>query len=129
MQNKIRFVSIISIIAILSIINLAPAESAKKIKPKQNIKVTFVELGSVNCMPCKMMQPVMKEIEKEYSDQVKVVFYDVWTNEGKPYANKYRINSIPTQVILDKNGKEYYRHVGFIPKDELVRVFKIKGVK
>jgi len=29
-------------------------------------KITFIELGSVNCIPCKMMQPVMKEIEKEY---------------------------------------------------------------
>ena len=72
----------------------------------QNIKVTFVELGSVKCIPCKMMKPVMEDIEKEYGDQVNVVFYDVWTEEGKPYAQKYKIRIIPTQVFLDNQGKE-----------------------
>ena len=93
------------------------------------IKVTFIELGSVKCIPCKMMQPVMKEIEEEYGDQVDVVFYDVWTPEGKPYAGVYNIRVIPTQVFLDKDKNEYYRHEGFFPKDELVKVLKQKGVK
>ena len=92
-------------------------------------KVTFIELGSVKCIPCKMMQPIMKEIEKEYENQVKVVFHDVWTPEGKPYATKYKIQAIPTQVFLDANGNEYYRHTGFFPKEELVNVLKKKGVK
>ena len=72
--------------------------------------VTFIELGSDKCIPCKMMQPIMEEIEKEYSDQVKVVFYDVWTEEGQPYAQKYSIRAIPTQIFVDKNGNEYFRH-------------------
>jgi len=92
-------------------------------------KVTFVELGSVNCVPCKMMQPIMKEIEEEYKDEVKVVFHDVWTPAGKPYAQKYRIRLIPTQVFLDKNGKEYFRHEGYFPKKDLVKVLRQKGVK
>lgn len=100
----------------------------EKKEKKSEIKVTFIELGSVNCIPCRMMQPIMKEIEKEYKNQVKVVFYDVWTPEGQPYAVKYRIRVIPTQVFLDKDGKEYFRHEGFFPKDELVKVLKKKGV-
>ena len=91
-------------------------------------RVTFVEIGSVNCIPCKMMQPIMREIEREYSGQVSVVFHDVWTPEGKPKAMEYGIRAIPTQVFLDKDGKEYYRHIGFFPKDELVKVLKMKGV-
>jgi thioredoxin 1 len=39
--------------------------------------VTFVELGSVKCIPCRQMQPVMKAIEAKYGKQVNVVFYDV----------------------------------------------------
>jgi thioredoxin 1 len=65
---------------------------SKEIQPK----VTFVELGSVNCIPCKKMQPVMKNIEKKYGEQVKVIFYDVWTQEQRPYADKYGIKLIPT---------------------------------
>ena len=95
----------------------------------ENIKVTFVELGSVRCIPCKRMQPIMKEIEEEYRGQVKVVFHDVWTQEGRPYAKQYRIRLIPTQVFLDRDGKDYFRHEGFFPKDELVKVLKQQGVE
>jgi len=58
-----------------------------------------------------------------------VVFHDVWTDEGRPYANIYKIRLIPTQVFLDKDGKEYFRHEGFFPKEELVKILKLKGVK
>jgi len=91
--------------------------------------VTFVELGSVRCIPCKMMQPIMKEIEKDYDNQVKVVFHDVWTPEGEPFAASFKIRVIPTQVFLDKEGKEYFRHEGFFPKDELIKILQQKGVK
>jgi len=96
---------------------------------KENILVTFVELGSVRCIPCKMMQPIMKEIETDYAGQVKVVFHDVWTPEGEPFAATYKIRVIPTQVFLDKEGREYFRHEGFFPKEELVKILKQKGVK
>jgi len=91
--------------------------------------VTFVELGSVGCIPCRMMQPIMREIEGEYSGQVRVVFHDVWTEEGKPCIKKYGIRAISTQVFLDAKGVEYFRHEGFFPKDQLVAVLKTKGVK
>ena len=94
-----------------------------------SVVVTFIELGSVNCVPCKMMQPIMDEIEKEYPNQVKVVFHDVWTDKGKPYAEKYGIRAIPTQIFLDKDGNEYFRHTGFFPKEELVKVLKKQGVE
>ena len=96
---------------------------------EENYLVTFVELGSVRCIPCKMMQPIMKDIENDYAGQVKVVFHDVWTPEGEPFAASYKIRVIPTQVFLDKEGKEYFRHEGFFPKDELIKVLQQKGVK
>lgn len=95
---------------------------------KSKIKVTFIELGSVRCIPCKMMMPIMKEIEEKYGDEVKVIFYDVWTEAGRPYAEKYQIRAIPTQVFLDENGKEFFRHVGFFPREQLFEVLKKKGV-
>lgn len=97
--------------------------------PGANFKVTFVELGSVRCIPCQQMQPVMKSIEQKYGKDVKVVFHDVWTEAGAPYAKQYGIEAIPTQVFLDENGKEFFRHVGFFPEEELVKVLNQKGVK
>lgn len=92
-------------------------------------KVTFIELGSVRCIPCQQMQPVMKSIEKKYGKEVRVVFHDVWTEAGAPFAKQYNIEAIPTQVFLDKDGKEFFRHVGFFPEEELVKVLQQKGVK
>ena len=91
--------------------------------------VTFVELGSVRCIPCKMMQPVMRDIETEYKGQVNVVFHDVWTEDGAPYAKKFKIRVIPTQVFLDAQGVEFFRHEGFFPKEQLLQLLKSKGVK
>ena len=91
--------------------------------------VTFIELGSVNCIPCKAMQPIMDELRAKYPDQVEVVFYDVWTAEGRPYGAQFGIRVIPTQVFLDADGKEFFRHEGFFPMEELVQVLAKGGVK
>jgi thioredoxin 1 len=92
-------------------------------------QVTFVELGSVNCIPCRMMQPVMKEIEAAYAGKLKVVFIDVMTEQGRPYMQQFGIRAIPTQVFLDSQGKELARHTGFFPKDSIVALLADKGVK
>jgi thioredoxin 1 len=76
-----------------------------------------------------MMQPVMDDLRREYPRDVKVVFYDVWTEAGRPYGRQYGIRAIPTQVFLDAEGKEFYRHEGFFPKEQLVQVLKKKGVE
>ena len=101
----------------------------KAIEKSGAVIVTFVEIGAAKCIPCKAMQPIMKAVAEEYKGQVEVVFHDVWTPKGKADAMKYNIRIIPTQVFLDKNGKEYYRHEGFFPKDDIVRVIKMQGVK
>ena len=103
-------------------------EKSNNAAAAENFLVTFVELGSVRCIPCKMMQPIMKEIEKEYAGQVKVVFHDVWTPEGEPFAGKFNIRLIPTQVFLDRNGKEFHRHMGFYAYEEIAPVLKKAGL-
>jgi thioredoxin 1 len=109
--------------------NSKSSETEKTTVEAENYLVTFVELGSVRCIPCKLMQPIMKDIEKDYAGQVKVVFHDVWTPEGEPFAQTFKIRVIPTQVFLDKEGEEYFRHEGFFPKDELIKILQQKGVK
>jgi len=88
--------------------------------------ITFIELGADRCIPCKAMQPIMKEIAAQYKGKVQVVFYDVW-KDPEP-ARKYGIQLIPTQVFIDKKGKEVFRHVGLFPKDELIAFLKKQGV-
>jgi len=122
-----KLIAIVRLITILSV-NVY-SQGTTNADKKENPKITFIELGSVNCIPCKAMQPVMKAIEKNYGEQIKVIFYDVWTQEQKPYAEKYRIKLVPTQVFLDADGKEFHRHEGFYPENEIDKLLLGKGLK
>ena len=103
--------------------------TAAVLAQKEKAKVTFVELGSVNCIPCKQMQPVMKAIEEKYGEQIEIVFYDVWQKDQKHFAIDYKIQLIPTQVFLDSEGKEFYRHEGFFPEQEIHTLLQSRGIK
>ena len=135
MQNKKKYIYIIIFLILLAIVfgfkkvsNDTETTLTQEDVTNDEIKVTFVELGSVGCIPCDKMQPIMKEIEEEYKGQVKVVFHDVKTVEGRPYIKEFSVRAIPTQVFLDKDGNEYFRHLGFFAKDELIKVLKTQGV-
>ena len=117
-----KYLLIMLILFTSSVILFAQTESVKP-------KVTFIELGSVNCIPCKPMQPVMKSIEEKYGEQVKVIFYDVWKADQKQYAQKYGIRLIPTQVFFDEEGKEFHRHEGFYPESEIEKLLQAQGLK
>ena len=124
-EGKLKMKNLFIVILLCSSMTTnAQEKKLNEFKPK----VTFVELGSVNCIPCKQMQPVMKAIEAKYGEQVKVIFYDVWTKEQRPYAEKYGIKLIPTQVFLDEKGKEFFRHEGFYPEKEIDKLLQGKGI-
>lgn len=137
-KKKIIIISSLAVLLIIfiGVFSLRNTETRNKInsdKPavinsETKYKATFIELGSVRCIPCQKMQPVIKSVEEKYGDQVKVIFYDVWTPKGKEDAKQFEFDGIPTQLFLDENGKEYFRHVGFFPEDELVKILKQQGV-
>ncbi len=87
-------------------------------------KITFIELGSKSCVPCKKMIPIMKSLETKYGEQIKVVFYDVWSKEHKNKISEYKVRLIPTQIFLDENGKEIHRHEGFYPESQIDKFLK-----
>ncbi len=93
----------------------------------ESYKVELVELGSVNCIPCKKMQPILASLQKKYGNQIKVTFYDVWKDPSP--AQKFGIKLIPTQVFLDNNGVELLRHEGFFPEEEIDKFLQSKGLR
>jgi len=126
-----RIISSILILMISVVLSCETKDTGKKDIKETETKpiVTFVELGSVSCVPCKMMQQVMEEVEKDYGEQIEVIFYDVWKPENKKYSEQYKVNLIPTQVFLDKDGKEIFRHEGFYPKEEIDKLLVKQGLK
>ena len=86
----------------------------------------LVDLGSTTCIPCKEMAPILEELKTEYAGRVDVEFIDV--NVDVAAADKYGINVIPTQVFIDRDGKEVFRHEGFYPKADILAQFEKMGV-
>lgn len=68
------------------------------------------------CGPCKMIAPVLEEIDAEMGDKVKIVKLNV--DENQETAGKYGVMSIPT-LLLFKDGDVVDQAVGFRPKEEL----------
>ncbi|MBN1444586.1 MAG: thioredoxin family protein [Candidatus Omnitrophica bacterium] len=85
----------------------------------------LLELGSDNCIPCKMMRPILAELKAEHEGQLVVKFFDVYENSS--IAESYSIRSIPTQIFLDAEGKEISRNMGFMPKDKILERWKSLG--
>jgi thioredoxin 1 len=89
--------------------------------------VTLVDLGAKKCIPCKMMAPILEKLEKVYAGKAAVIFFDVW-EDPKP-AHRFSIRGIPTQIFFDKEGREVFRHLGFLSEEEIVRRLKDMGIK
>ena len=77
--------------------------------------VVVVDFFATWCAPCKMLAPVLEEVQSEM-DNVSIFKIDV--DESPEIANKYGVQSIPTIKIF-KDGAEVDTKVGFMPKDSL----------
>lgn len=88
-------------------------------------KPALYEFGAKYCIPCKEMQKVMADLKPQYGDQVELRM--VYSDEERPLFEQYKIVLIPTQVFLDASGKEVDRHIGALPKEEVVQ--KLKELK
>ena len=88
--------------------------------------VTLLDLGAKKCIPCKMMAPILEKVEKVYKGKAAVIFIDVWKHHDQ--VRRFGIRAIPTQIFFDKDGKEVYRHVGFMGEEAIVRQLKKMGV-
>ena len=86
-----------------------------------------LDLGSVGCIPCEKMKPILAELKTELKGKVDVEFTDIAVDAAA--ADKYGIQTIPTQIFFDASGKEVTRHIGFMPKADILAQLKQMGVK
>ena len=80
-------------------------------------KLVIVDFWATWCGPCRMLSPLLDEIEEEMSDKITVVKVNV--DDADEIAMRYRIMSIPT-LLFFKNGQVVDKTVGAMPKSTLV---------
>ena len=91
-------------------------------KNGQSFQLTFLEFGA-NCPACKRMEAVMSELRAKYPQKVNVVFLNILLPENQNLMKYFGVVSIPAQVLLDKNGKEFFRHSGYYSSEDLIKEF------
>lgn len=88
-------------------------------------RVQLLELGSKKCQSCKAMVHVLKQLKKTYASTLHVRFIDVWKHPKQ--AQKYNVRMIPTQILLDPQGKELTRHIGYWSARSIRKQFATLG--
>ena len=83
----------------------------------QEEKLVIVDFWATWCGPCRMLSPLLDEVEEEMADKIEVVKVNV--DDADEVAMRYRIMSIPT-LLFFKNGAMVDRSVGAMPKSALV---------
>lgn len=108
----------------------------------------MIDFGSDSCIPCKEMEPTLKELNEELEGKAIIKFVDVWKNPDA--ANGFPLKVIPTQFFFDKEGNPYTpnnnssnlilysnkedgehiftAHEGGMEKDEIIKILKEMGL-
>ena len=84
-------------------------------------KLVIVDFWATWCGPCRMISPILDELEEEMADQITVVKVNV--DDADQIAAQYRIMSIPTLLFI-KNGQIVDKTVGAMPKPALADKIK-----
>lgn len=105
--------------------NEAATGHSRSLKPGLSDRVTMIDLGASECVPCKMMAPILEELEKEYAGIADIIYIDIRENPAE--GRNYRIQAIPTQIFFDSDGKEVSRHVGFMDKQQIIETLTDLG--
>ena len=109
----------------------AISQSSSSVRiPKEIAKIPLPKLldfGANKCIPCKKMAPILHELLEEYKGRVVIKIIEVYQEQELTRVNGIRL--IPTQIFFDAMNREVYRHVGFMGKEEIEKVFEKMGVK
>lgn len=85
----------------------------------------LIDLGAGECVPCKMMAPILRDLKKKYAGRFNVEFIDITLIPDA--ARQYGVIVIPTQIFYDAAGKELFRHEGFMSREDISAKWKELG--
>jgi len=116
MLSRWMFISVILLSSVAGA--LAAENTTEALLPK------LMDFGAQKCKQCKLMAPILEELKTDFKGQFDVEFVDVSVKENIKRAEPFKVEIIPLQVFLDKNGKELWRHEGFISREDILAKWK-----
>ena len=105
---------------------LEPKAELEKVAEKTKELPKMWDFGSTNCLPCKTMKEILDPMIVDYKGKVDVRIINVY--EATELTKQFRISVIPTQVFIDAEGKELFRHIGVYPRDSIEARFSEFGM-
>ena len=79
--------------------------------------ITLVDFYADWCGPCKMMLPMLEELDSVYPD---ITILKVNADDFPELILKHEVTNVPTLDIYD-NGTRQSRKVGYVPKQLLLK--------
>ena len=133
MQKRqwVFFIIIFPFLSTLLLYQFAISQSSPPARlPKEIAKISLPKLldfGAGTCIPCKKMAPILQELSGEYEGRVIIKIIEIYDERDLTRANGIRL--IPTQIFFDAKNQEVSRHVGFMDKEQIKKIFEKMGVK
>ena len=88
-----------------------------------------LDFGRGVCIPCKKMAPILTELAAEYRGRALIRIIDIGEPGGREISREFGIQLIPTQIFIDAEGREVWRHEGFLARETIVEKLREMGVE
>lgn len=90
-------------------------------------KWTVIEFGGPTCVPCRKMQPVLADLQKQFGERAQ--FRNFYVTEHPKEARAHKVMAMPTQVVFEPGGREVTRHIGLWEKADFLATLAKVGLK
>ena len=99
----------------MKVVNSNEFKRIKRLQIRRKIQkdIVLVDFFAEWCGPCKMISPILDELQAEFEDKINIIKVNV--DNSMDIAEQYNISNIPALVLL-KKGQEVQRLIGFSPK-------------
>ena len=89
--------------------------------------VTMIDLGKKTCTQCKMMAPILEKLKIKYQGKAEIIFINLLDDPEQQY--RFELKALPTQIFFNREGKEIYRHTGFMSEKAIIEQLNKMGVE